>query len=128
MRLLVDTHVFLWALTDSPRLSIRARDLLLDASNEVFFSAASIWEIAIKRTLKRTEMPISSELAINLLNSAGYLELGISAMHSARVETLPSIHSDPFDRLLVAQALVEPMHLVTSDRAVAAYSDSIILV
>jgi PIN domain nuclease of toxin-antitoxin system len=128
MRLLLDTHILLWALTADARLSPRARELVLDPHNEAFFSAATIWEIAIKRALRRKDMPISSEQAIRLFVEAGYQELSVSAAHAAMVETLPPIHADPFDRLLVAQALTEPMHLITHDQLVASYSDSIILV
>lgn len=127
MRLLLDTHILLWALTDDPRLSPRIRDLLLNPKNDVFFSAASVWEIAIKRTVRRESMPIAAEQAVELFHEAGYGELEISASHAARIETLPPIHSDPFDRMLVAQALTEPMRLITHDRTVASYSDSIIL-
>ena len=127
MRLLLDTHILLWALTDDPRLSIPVRTLLLEPHNDVFFSAASVWEIAIKRTLRRSEMPISATDAIRLFHEAGYEELSISAIHTAMVETLPPLHADPFDRLLVAQALTEPMRLITHDRIVASYSTHIFL-
>jgi len=127
MRLLLDTHILLWALTDDPRLSIPVRTLLLEPHNDVFFSAASVWEIAIKRTLRRSEMPISATDAIRLFHEAGYEELSISANHTAMVETLPPLHADPFDRLLVAQALTEPMRLITHDRIVASYSTHIFL-
>ena len=127
MRLLLDTHILLWALTDDPRLSIPVRTLLLEPHNDVFFSAASVWEIAIKRTLRRSEMPISATDAIRLFHEAGYEELSISANHTAMVETLPPLHADPFDRLLVAQALTEPMRLITHDRIVASYSNLIFL-
>lgn len=127
MRLLLDTHILLWALTDDPRLSIPVRTLLLEPHNDVFFSAASVWEIAIKRTLRRSEIPISATEAIRLFHEAGYEELSISANHTAMVETLPPLHADPFDRLLVAQALTEPMRLITHDRIVASYSSNILL-
>ena len=127
MRLLLDTHILLWALTDDPRLSPRVRGLLLDPQNEVYFSVASIWEIAIKRSLRREDMPISAEQAIHLFHEAGYKELPISATHAASVETLPPIHADPFDRMLVAQALSEPLILITHDRIVASYNSNITL-
>ena len=127
MRLLLDTHILLWALTDDPRLSTRARELLLDTRNDVFFSAASLWEIAIKRTLRREDMPISADQAIRLFNKAGYEELGISAAHAVAVESLPPIHTDPFDRMLVAQAISEPLCLITHDSIVASYHNGIIL-
>jgi len=128
MRLLLDTHILLWALSDDPRLSPQARDLLLNPHNDIFFSAASIWEIAIKRTLRRDSMPISAKQAIQMFPDAGYEELAVTGDHAALVETLPPIHTDPFDRLLVAQAMAEPMRLITHDRMVSTYSDSILLV
>ncbi len=128
MRLLLDTHIILWALTDDPRLSIRVRELLLDPHHDVFFSAASVWEIAIKRTLRRVDMPLSAEEALKLFHDAGYEELSISSTHAALVETLPQIHADPFDRLLVAQALSEPMRLITHDQIIARYSNTIMLI
>ena len=128
MRLLLDTHILLWALTDDPRLSTQARDLLLNSHNDLFFSVASIWEIAIKRTVRRDSMPVSAKQAVHLFHEAGYEELSVTADHAALVETLPAIHSDPFDRLLVAQAMAEPMRLITHDRVMASYSDSIMLV
>lgn len=127
MRLLLDTHILLWALTDDPRLSPRVRELLLDPRNDVYFSVASIWKIAIKRSLRRADMPVSSDQAIHLFRDAGYEELPISATHAAAVETLPAIHTDPFDRLLVAQALSEPLHLITHDRNVASYNSNFML-
>lgn len=128
MRLLLDTHIILWALTADPRLTAPTQDLLLDPHNDVFFSAATLWEIAIKHSLRRESMPISAEQAMRLFVEAGYEELSITAAHAAKVETLPPLHNNPFDRLLVAQALTEPMRLVTHDRLIASYSDSILLV
>lgn len=128
MRLLLDTHILLWALTDDARLPERARELLLDSRNEVFFSAASVWEIAIKRSLRREAISISAEEAVRFFRAAGYKELAVSATHAAKVETLAPIHADPFDRLLVAQAMTEPMLLITHDRTIASYGPEIILV
>ena len=126
MRLLLDTHVALWAITDDRRLPARARQLILTARNEVWVSAASIWEIAIKHALARRDMPVSGHQAAAWFQEAGYQCLAISAAHAAAVEELPAIHRDPFDRLLVAQALTEPLRLLTHDRTVASYSDTII--
>ena len=128
MRLLLDTHVALWAITDDPRLSSVARGLIADPANTVVVSAASIWEIAIKRALARGDMPVSASKAVEWFAASGYLLLDISPLHAAGVETLPAIHNDPFDRMLVAQALVEPLRLLTRDRLVAEYSDTIIMV
>lgn len=128
MRILLDTHVALWAITDDKRLPRRARDMILAEQNEVCVSAASVWEIAIKHCLGREDMPISGKQAAAWFQTAGYLLLPISAEHAAAVEELPAIHADPFDRLLVAQALTEPLRLLTHDRTVARYSDAVLLV
>lgn len=126
MRALLDTHVALWALTDSPRLPKVARELILDPSNDIYFSAASIWEIAIKHRLARHDMPVSGKNASRLCKSAGYIELPISSIHAAATESLPLHHTDPFDRILVAQAITEPMRLVTHDRTLAQYGDMVL--
>ncbi len=128
MRLLLDTQVALWALTDDPRLSPQARGAVLDAHSEVFVSVATLWEIAIKYQLRRGDMPISGSRARELFRSAGFAELPILGEHALAVETLPSIHGDPFDRILVAQAFTEPLRLLTHDRTVARYSDAIVFV
>jgi PIN domain nuclease of toxin-antitoxin system len=128
MKLLLDTHVALWAITDSPRLSKQARDLILDAENEIQVSAASIWEIAIKHGLGRGDMPISGEEALGYFRAAGYRLLPVLPEHAAAVEELPRLHQDPFDRLLAAQAMAEPLRLLTHDPLLARYSDTVILV
>ena len=128
MRLLLDTHIALWAIADDRQLPRQARDLILAEQNEVCVSAASVWEIAIKHSLGRQDMPISGKQAAAWFHAAGYRFLPISAAHAAAVEGLPAIHTDPFDRLLVAQALTEPLRLLTHDRTVARYSDTILLV
>ena len=126
MNLLLDAHVALWAITDSPKLPQSARDLILSPKSTVWVSAASIWEIAIKHALGRGDMPVSSRDAARYFTESGYRLLPIEPEHAVAVEALPPHHQDPFDRLLVAQALVEPMRLVTHDRFVALYSDTII--
>lgn len=123
MRLLLDTHVALWALTDDKNLGKRAREYLLDPSNEVFFSAASIWKIAIKHALARKDVPVSAADAFRFLIEAGYAELPVLSAHAATVEALPKHHADPFDRILVAQAVHEPMKLITRDRHLLAYGE-----
>lgn len=128
MNLLLDTHVALWAITDHPNLSAKARELILSPRATVWISVASIWEIAIKHSLGRGEMPVSGDDAIRHFRDAGYQFLAIEPEHAAAIEALPKYHQDPFDRLLVAQALVEPMRLLTHDKVVAGYSDSIVLI
>ena len=131
MRLLLDTHIALWAIADSPRLSMKARDLIDDPSNEVFISAATIWEISIKHALARgapSDMPISGDEAIGYFRDAGFELMDVSAAHAAAIEALPPVHADPFDRILVAQALAVPLRLLTGDARIAAYSDLVIKV
>lgn len=128
MRLLLDTHVALWAITDSPRLQTSARSLILDPLNSIHISTASVWEITIKHILKKGDMPVSGTQATAHFLAAGYLELPITNAHISLLETLPNHHADPFDRLLVAQALAEPLRLITHDATLKLYSDSIILV
>jgi PIN domain nuclease of toxin-antitoxin system len=126
LNLLLDTHVALWAITDNPKLSQRARDLITAPKTNVWVSAANIWEIAIKYSLGRGDMPVSSQDAMRYFQESGYHFLAIDAEHAIAVEELPAHHQDPFDRMLVAQALVEPMRLMTHDSLVALYSDTII--
>jgi len=131
MRILLDTHVALWAIVDDRRLPAEARKLIVDTDNLILVSAASIWEIAIKHALARSgprAMPISGVRALQYFQAAGYEMLPITATHAAAVDGLEKRHHDPFDRMLVAQALFEPLRLVTHDAQVAQYSDSIILV
>ena len=128
MRLLLDTQIALWGLTNDRRLATNARQLILQPENEISISAASLWEIAIKHSLGRGDMPVSGRRAYELFLAAGYQILPIRPEHTLAVEMLPAIHNDPFDRMLVAQALSEPMRLLTHDRTVAEYSDGIIFV
>jgi PIN domain nuclease of toxin-antitoxin system len=128
VRLLLDTHIALWALTDDPRLSAKARVLIEDPSNPVAVSAASVWEIAIKHALGRGDMPISGTESLDWFRKAGYDLLSVTAMHAAAVEQLPDHHRDPFDRLLVAQAVSEPMRLLTRDPLVVRYGGNVVQV
>lgn len=127
MRVLLDTHIALWAVVGSKRLAPRAKELIL-AADDVFVSAASLWEIAIKHGLGRGDMPISSAQALQAFTDAGYALLDIRPEHAIAVERLAPIHGDPFDRMLVAQALVEPVTLITRDALVASYSAAIVKV
>lgn len=126
MNLLLDTHVALWAITDSPKLSKKARELIESPKSSVWISAATVWEIAIKHGLGRGDMPVSSLDALRYFRESGYRFLPVEPEHAAAVEDLPAHHGDPFDRILVAQAIVEPMRLITHDPVVARYSDVII--
>jgi PIN domain nuclease of toxin-antitoxin system len=127
MRLLLDTHIALWAVTDDLRLSEKARALIVEPANEVFISVAAIWEIAIKHARRLSTMPASAATALNDFRGAGFQVLDIIPAHVLALEALPALHGDPFDRIMVAQALSTPLHLLTRDTKVAAYSDAIIL-
>lgn len=128
MNLLLDTHVALWAITDSPRLSATARSLIESPRSTVWVSVASLWEIVIKHSLARGDMPVSGRDAARYFEASGYRLLPIEAEHAAAIEDLPRHHQDPFDRLLIAQALTEPMRLMTHDPVLALYSDTVIQV
>lgn len=133
MKLLLDTHIALWAVTDAPKLGSVARQLILSPENSVHVSAASLWEIAIKYALsagRPGDMPVSSERAAELFALSDYQALPIDWAHAQAVSALPSVksHADPFDRMLVAQARCEAMVLLTRDCAVADYGDRVMLV
>jgi PIN domain nuclease of toxin-antitoxin system len=118
VRLLLDTHTLLWWRDDSPRLSSRARSEIADATNEILVSVATLWEISIKRVLGKLSFPDDLE---EVVREESFGLLTISFQHLRRLETLPGLHRDPFDRMLVAQALTEGAPLVTNDRALLAY-------
>jgi PIN domain nuclease of toxin-antitoxin system len=122
VRLLLDTHVFLWAVSGSRKLNARTRKTLESAS-AVFVSAASIWEIAIKARLGKLQADPAALL--EAIDASGFIELSVTARHAAKVAELPDLHPDPFDRLLVAQAICEPLLLVTADTPLAGYGDAV---
>ncbi len=121
MHLLLDTHVLLWAAGAPDRFTHEALDLLQDPENHLLFSAASIWEITIKRGLGRSDFRVEPEVLRRGLVENGYSELVITSTHVMAVGRLPDIHKDPFDRVLVAQALSEGVLLLTADDVVAKY-------
>jgi len=121
MKLLLDTHLLLWAAAQPNRLSIAAMKLIDNSANELFFSAASIWEVALKLGLGRTDFQADPRLLRRGLLDNGYSELPILSDHVVAIDSLLPIHKDPFDRLLVAQATVEGISLLTSDSVVARY-------
>lgn len=125
MRLLLDTHVFLWAVAGSALLKAPSRRLI-EQAEQVFVSAATIWEIAIKARLGKIDAD-ASELA-GAIAASGFVELPVSAVHAAGVGRLALHHNDPFDRLLVAQALAEPLRLLTADPVLVQYSDVVLLI
>ena len=121
MKLLLDTQILLWAAGHPKRLSTAARKLLNDPRNELLFSAASLWEIAIKNTLGREDFRVEPRLLRRGLLDNGYAELPITSQHAVSIDTLPHLHKDPVDRLLLAQALSEGVTLVTADTQLARY-------
>jgi PIN domain nuclease of toxin-antitoxin system len=120
MKLLLDTHLLLWAAAGSG-LSPATTGLINDPGNELFFSAASIWEVAIKTSLGRPDFAIDAGVFRRALLESGYKEMPITGAHAAAVATLPDLHKDPFDRILVAQAAVDGVTLLSVDQAVLAY-------
>jgi PIN domain nuclease of toxin-antitoxin system len=126
MKLLLDTHVLLWAAGSPDQLPPDARALLDDPDNELLFSAASLWEITIKRGLGRADFQVDARVLRRGLLDNGYLELPITSEHTVFIESLPPIHKDPFDRVLVAQATVEGITLLTADTLIAQYPGPIL--
>ncbi|MBI2059872.1 MAG: type II toxin-antitoxin system VapC family toxin [Nitrospirae bacterium] len=123
MRLLVDTHVLLWAVAEPGRIPKSHRDHIESPDSEVLFSAASIWELAIKLQVGRIQLPVDLEEITAAAVRMGFSELPVTSAHSAEIRRLPLHHRDPFDRLLLAQSLHEPARFLTADRALAAYSN-----
>lgn len=123
MRLLLDTHIYLWFVHDNPKLGKRARIMIRDA-DEVFVSSASIWEIVIKASLGKLSANVAALSAF--VKDSGFSELSIRLAHAVRVRTLPLFHRDPFDRILIAQAIFESLQLLTSDRNLEKYSSLVI--
>ena len=128
MRFLLDTHLLIWAVSEPARLPVKARMLMKDNANQLFFSAASMWEIAIKASYKRPDFVVDvPELHRELLRN-GYNELAVHTSHTFAVVHLPHLHKDPFDRLLLAQAMREDLTLVTADELLATYPGPILKV
>lgn len=123
MRLLLDTHLLLWAAAEPDRLPAGVRQRLESPDNEVLFSAASIWELAIKMQIGRLHLQATPEVLASAAQEMGFEELPVLAVHAAGVRHLSPHHRDPFARLLVAQALSEPARLLTVDRVLGRYSD-----
>jgi PIN domain nuclease of toxin-antitoxin system len=121
MKLLLDTHLLLWAAGTPDRLPAAARSLLDDPQNEPIFSSASLWEVAIKHGLGRRDFGVNARLLRRGLLDNGYAELPITSEHAVALDSLPPIHKDPFDRILVAQSMVEGITLLTADPLVAQY-------
>lgn len=128
MKVLLDTHLLLCAAGMPRKLSRKARALIEDPDNELIFSAASLWEVAIKRQLGRDDFQVDERVLRRALMDNDYIELPITGEHTVTVGTLPAIHKDPFDRILVAQAACEGHVLVTADSQIAKYPGAIVKV
>lgn len=121
MKLLLDTHVLLWAAGNPDKLSAAGHALLADPQNELIFSAANLWEIAIKRGLRRRDFRVNPRILRRGLIDNGYIEIPITSQHAVAIDGLPPIHKDPFDRILLAQSIVEGITLITVDPLLAQY-------
>ena len=128
MKLLLDTHILLWGAAEPERLPMSAVSLIEDPDNEVVFSAVSLWEVAIKSARGQQNFRVDPGLLRRNLFDNGYLEIPMTGSHAAALAALPPIHKDPFDRMLVAQATVERLTLVTADPTVAKYPGPVRLV
>ena len=124
MKILLDTHVLIWASEKNSKLKASIIKEIIDGSNDVYYSTASIWEIAIKKNLGKIDIDL--EIMIDALEKMNFIELPINVQHILNLNTLPNYHKDPFDRILIAQALVEPMRLYTHDGILSKYAPELI--
>lgn len=127
MNILLDTHIALWSLTNDPRLPPEARDLISKEDNRIFWSVASMWEVAIKRSIKPEKIPVSGIEYMHYCEQAGYECLSVRDRHVVALESLPSLHTDPFDRILVSQALSEGMTFLTHDSVLGGYGKEVLV-
>jgi PIN domain nuclease of toxin-antitoxin system len=125
VNLLLDTHLLLWAASEPERIPEKTRALLTDPANQLMFSAASMWEITIKNSLDRPDFRVDARRLWRMLLVNGYRELPVTSEHTIAVSELPPLHKDPFDRILIAQARVEGVLLLTADRMVAQYGEAV---
>ena len=133
MKLLLDTHIILWALNDNPKLSSQARELIMDAGNDIYYSSASIWETTIKYMSKPDKIRISGSKLSDLCREMGYQMLPIADNHVKVLETLiyhnqNQVHNDPFDRIMIAQAKADGLKFVTHDSKIPFYEESCVMV
>lgn len=126
MKYILDTHILLWAASGSRKLSLAAKKIINNTNNQLFFSVASIWEVAIKQSLARDDFQVDARLLRRALIDNGYSELPIFSEHVVEVNTLPMIHKDPFDRILIAQSMVEGIMLMTADESICQYQQAMI--
>jgi PIN domain nuclease of toxin-antitoxin system len=132
MKILLDTHIILWALTDNPKLSNKARDMILDESNEIFYSTASVWETTIKYMSKPDRIRISGNQLSDFCAKMGYKMLPIADNHVKMLDTLVyhnkvQNHNDPFDRIMLSQAKAENMHFLTHDTKISLYNEDCVV-
>lgn len=127
MKLLLDTHILLWAAGSPAKIPEKGRSLIEDSANELYFSAASLWEIAIKNNLGRADFHVNTRFLRRCLLDNGYHELPISGLHALSMEDLPPLHKDPFDRMLIGQAITEGFLLLTADSMIARYAAPVLL-
>ncbi|HLX52673.1 MAG TPA: type II toxin-antitoxin system VapC family toxin [Aquella sp.] len=125
MKLLLDTHILLWVSQDHPSLTKQTKELIINGNNDIYFSTASIWEIMIKKSTNKLNIDIKSFVVD--LYKMNIFELPIEIEHIIKLEELPNHHKDPFDRILIAQALAEPIKLITHDKIILKYSPDLIL-
>lgn len=125
MKILLDTHILLWALHEPRKLGRQIRERLMSPEHDVLFSAASIWEIAIKSQIKRVSLPVRPEEIASAALESGFSELPVRSEAAAMVADLPMHHKDPFDRLLIAQAIAESARLCTIDKTMELYRDAV---
>ena len=125
MNFLLDTHIILWAASEPEKLTAKIRSLITDADNQLFFSPANLWEISIKKNLGRQDFQVNARQLWRQLLLNGYQELPISSEHTTAIDSLPNLHKDPFDRILIAQAKVEKFHLLTADKIVIQYGSPV---
>lgn len=128
MKVLLDTHIMLWAMTGDPRLSKIAREVIEDMRNELYFSVASLCEISLKHKIHEDQMPVSAREAREAFAANGYVELPFVSSHAGAMDDLPMLHRDPFDRMILAQAKGEGMKLLSHDNRFPAYGDFVIAV
>ena len=128
MRFLLDTHIVIWAMVGSKMLSDKARSILQTSGNSFYMSSASVWEVAIKHSVKPDEIPVTAEQVIRFCRESGITELPVGFAHAQAVSRLPVYHNDPFDRMLVAQAMEEDLFILSHDGKLPPYGDFVVRV
>ncbi|MEN3150520.1 type II toxin-antitoxin system VapC family toxin [Neorhizobium sp. IRAMC:178] len=125
MRILLDSHLLVWLVGASDRLPLAAREIIENPDHDIFFSSASIWELSIKYSSGKIGLELPPRMLYQVLIESNFNELAVTASHALEIDSLPQIHKDPFDRILIAQSMSEGMLLLTSDEAIAKYGGPI---